>query len=136
MGVKGRLNDMGLSDILHILHAEQRTVGLHLGSEKGFGQVYIKHGEVVHAAYRDKSGIEAFKELMSWHEGDFDVEPGEPAPEESISPEFEAFNWLINESIRGADSSPVKGAEYKGDLESAKLFTRLVEMGILERVKV
>ena len=135
MGVKGRLKDMGLSDVLHILNAERRSVGLHLGSDKGFGQIYLKHGDVVHAAYRDLAGVDAFKELLGWTDGDFDVEPGEPAPEETISPVYEDLNWLIRESVRSLESSPLKGADYTGDMESAKLFTRLLEMGILERVK-
>ncbi|MBI2399669.1 MAG: DUF4388 domain-containing protein [Deltaproteobacteria bacterium] len=38
MGVKGRLKDMSLVDIIQIFNAERKTVAVHLGSELGYGR--------------------------------------------------------------------------------------------------
>ena len=63
VGVKGRLKDMSLVDVVQIFNAERRTVAVHLGSEMGYGRVYLKEGEIVHAAYREFTGVEALYQL-------------------------------------------------------------------------
>lgn len=132
MGVKGRLKDMPLTDILQILHAEKRTVGLHLGSEKGFGHVYLEDGEVVHSAYLEKGGLEAFRELVSWRSGDFDVEQAETSETRTIEL---TFDDLMREALKKSSESGTKlGAEYSGDTESVKLIHTLIDTGILEKV--
>lgn len=132
--LKGRLKDLPLSDILQILHAEKRTAGIHLGSEKGFGRVYLKSGEVVHATYRDLTGVDAFRELITWQAGDFDVEPDEVAPAQTISPVYEGLNWLLKEGSKTPEAASAKGVESVGDLDSTGLISKLIETGILEKV--
>lgn len=134
MGVKGRLKDMGLVDIIQIFNAERKTVAVHLGSEMGYGRVFIKDGSIVHAAYREFTGPDAFFQLLSWSDGEFEVEPDAPAPERTIN---ESPESLILEGLRRLDESRVKGGEpggNVGDLESIRLMNRLIELGILEKI--
>ena len=59
MGVKGRLKDMSLVDVVQIFNAENKTAAIHLGSENGYARVYICEGRIVHAIYRELTGTEA-----------------------------------------------------------------------------
>lgn len=134
MGVKGRLKDMGLIDIIQIFNAERKTVAVHLGSEMGYGRVYIKDGSIIHAAYRDFTGPEAFYQLLSWKDGEFEVEPEAQAPEVTISDPPEA---LMLEGLRRLDEASrgkSEGGRYVGDIESIRLINRLLELGILEKI--
>lgn len=135
MGVKGRLRDMSLVDIIQIFNAERKNVAIHLGSEMGYGRVYLKHGEVVHAIYRDFTGEDAFYQLLAWNDGEFEVEPDAAAPDETI---HEKTEGLILEGMRRLDEMRGKSTErgeYVGDMESIKLINRLLELGILEKTQ-
>jgi hypothetical protein len=134
VGVKGRLKDMGLVDIIQIFNAERKTAAIHLGSEMGYGRVYIQNGEIVHSVYRDFSGANAFYQLLAWKDGEFEVEPDAAPPERSIEERSEA---LILEGMRRLDEMRGKGADkgaYVGDMESIRLINRLLELGILEKI--
>ncbi len=134
MGVKGRLKDMGLVDIIQIFNAERKTVAIHLGSEMGYGKVFIKKGSLVHASYREFTGPEAFYMLLAWKDGEFEVEPDAAPPEVTINEPPEA---LILEGLRRLDEAARgKGGDtgaYVGDLESIRLINRLLDLGILEK---
>lgn len=134
MGVKGRLKDMSLVDIIQIFNAERKTVAVHLGSELGYGRVYIKDGAIVHAAYREFTGPDAFFQLLAWHDGEFEVEPDAAAPERTIN---ESPEGLILEGLRRLDEARGKGRGEAGgnvgDLESIRLMNRLIELGIIEK---
>ena len=133
MGVKGRLKDMSLVDIIQIFNAERKTVAVHLGSDLGYGRVYIKDGAIVHAAYREFTGPDAFFQLLAWHDGEFEVEPDAPAPERTIN---ESPEGLILEGLRRLDEARGKGRDSDGnvgDLESIRLMNRLIELGIIEK---
>lgn len=134
MGVKGRLKDMGLVDIIQIFNAERKTVAIHLGSEMGYGRVYMKGGKIVHAAYREFTGPNALYQLLGWKDGEFEVEPEAPSPDTTINESAEA---LILEGLRRLDESRGKGMEpggNMGDMESIRLINRLLELGIIEKV--
>lgn len=134
VGVKGRLKDMGLVDIIQIFNAERKTVAIHVGSEHGYGRVYLKNGNIVHAAYRGLTGVEALYQLLAWQDGEFEVDPNAVAPEETINEQSEG---LLLEGLRRLDESQPRGSEsrgYVGDLESIRLVNRLIELGILEKI--
>ncbi|MBI5454075.1 MAG: DUF4388 domain-containing protein [Deltaproteobacteria bacterium] len=134
-GVKGRLKDMSLVDIIQIFNAERKTAAIHLGSEMGYGRVYMKNGAVVHAVYREFIGAEAFYQLLAWKDGEFEVEPDAASPEKTItgSPEGLILEGLrrLDESRRGKEE---QGGGHVGDMESIRLINRLLELGILEKV--
>lgn len=135
MGVKGRLKDMGLVDIIQIFNAERRTVAVHLGSELGYGRVYVKGGKIIHAAYREFTGQDALYQLLAWKDGEFEVEPDALPPESTINEPAES---IILEGLRRLDEARGKTKEdragYSGDMESIRLVNRLFELGILEKI--
>jgi hypothetical protein len=129
MFIEGRIEDMNLVYIVQILHAEKRTVGIHLSSERGFGSVYARDGELVHASYRDLSGIEALWNLFGWEDGDFEVVENESNTKQTISKPFEE---LMLEGMRNIEGESNK--VHAIDIESLRLIKRLLELGILEKV--
>ncbi|MBI2412513.1 MAG: DUF4388 domain-containing protein [Deltaproteobacteria bacterium] len=133
-GVKGRLKDMSLVDIIQIFNAERKTAAIHLGSEMGYGRVYMKDGNIIHAVYREFVGSEAFYQLLAWRDGEFEVEPDAASPEKTITGSPEG---LILEGLRRMDESRGKEAQgggQVGDMDSIRLINRLLELGILEKV--
>ncbi|MBI5235696.1 MAG: DUF4388 domain-containing protein [Deltaproteobacteria bacterium] len=133
MGVKGRLKDMGLIDMVQIFGSERRTVAIHLGSEAGYGRVYIESGSIVHAMYREFKGTDALYRLLAWRDGEFEVEPEACAPERTITGPSEP---LILEGLRRMDEARGKGIAVGAqavDTESIRLINRLLELKILEK---
>ncbi|MBI5886933.1 MAG: DUF4388 domain-containing protein [Deltaproteobacteria bacterium] len=135
MGVKGRLRDMSLIDVIQIFNAERRTAAIHLGGELGYGTVYMDSGNIVHAAHRDLKGAEAFYQLLAWQDGEFEVEPDIEAPEQTITepPESVILEGLrrLDEGSRGKGSQT---AAYAGDMDSIRLINRLLDLKILEKI--
>jgi hypothetical protein len=135
VGVKGRLKDMSLVDVVQIFNAENKTAAIHLGSENGYARVYICEGKIVHAVYRELTGTEALFQLLGWTDGEFEVETDMMPPERTIDAPTEA---LLLEGMRRLDEASVKGADseaYVGDLESIRLINDLLEQGILEKAE-
>ena len=124
---------MSLVDVIQIFHAERKTVAIHLGSEMGYGRVYMRDGEVVHANYRNLTGVDALYKLLAWSDGEFEVEPGVQAPEHSL--DEEAFTSVISE--RGGTSA--RGVKKKGRVDypgaSVGLIKKLIDLNILERIQ-
>ncbi len=132
MSVKGRLADIRPRDILQIFVSEGKTAAVHLTSDRGFGHIYLADGAVVHAQYRDATGEEALKELLTWTEGEFEVEPDVQAPEHSI--DEDVFISVFRE--RGG---PASGKESRGKVDypgaSVGLIKKLLDLNILERIQ-
>ena len=134
MKIKGRIRDMSLVDIIQILREEKKTVGIHLCSEKGYGSIYMKDGELVHASCRDLSGVEALWNLFGWDDGDFEVIHDETIAQQTIS---EPTEGLMLEGIKHIEEE--SNQVYAVDLDSSRLISRLIkrllELGILEKTE-
>ncbi len=132
VGVKGRLADINLVDIIQIFLSEKRSAALHLGSDMGFGHVYIKDGSIVHASYRDMSGAEALRELMNWKDGEFEVESDVAPPEETMG---EKEGTIVLGGMNDMNDMAVVGAEIRGYGEdSESLIKMLLKLGVLEKI--
>lgn len=68
----GMIRGIGLNSILQLLNWEKKSCTLTVKSEAGMGLLYLKHGEVVHAAYRADEGIPAVYEILSWDRPDIE----------------------------------------------------------------
>lgn len=135
MGIKGRLRDMSLIDVIQIFNAERRTAAIHLGGELGYGTLFMEDGNIVHAVYRDVKGADAFYQLLAWKDGEFEVEPEAKPEERTIS---EGPESMILEGLRrldeGARGKGAQSVAYAGDMESIRLVNRLLELKILEKI--
>ncbi|GMR05127.1 MAG: hypothetical protein BMS9Abin23_1065 [Thermodesulfobacteriota bacterium] len=136
MGVKGRLADISLVDIIQIFLSEKRSAALHLGSDMGFGHVYIKDGVIVHASYRDSTGADALRQLMSWKDGEFEVESDASPPAETMGEE-EAT--IVIGGVGGMEDVPgltpgLTGETAGHEDDSQSLIKMLLKLGVLEKI--
>ena len=68
----GVVRGIGLNSILQLLNWEKKSCTLTVKSEAGMGLLYLKHGEVVHAAYRAEEGLPAAYEILTWDRPDIE----------------------------------------------------------------
>lgn len=81
----GNLAQLSLLDVLKVLSSGGQTGRLDLTGPAESGQVYLRDGNVVHAATGPHLGEEAVYALMGWLQGDFNFAAGASAPEESVT---------------------------------------------------
>ena len=68
----GMVRGIGLNSILQLLNWEKKSCTLTVKSEAGMGLLYLKDGEVVHAAYRADEGLAAAYEILIWDKPDIE----------------------------------------------------------------
>ncbi|WLT32353.1 response regulator [Geothrix sp. PMB-07] len=68
----GLIRGIGLNSILQLLNWEKKSCTLTVNSEAGMGLMYLKNGEVVHAAYRAEEGLPAAYEILTWDRPDIE----------------------------------------------------------------
>jgi len=68
----GMVRGIGLNSILQLLNWEKKSCTLTVKSEAGMGLLYLKAGEVVHAAYRADEGLPAAYEILCWDKPDIE----------------------------------------------------------------
>ncbi|MBI5049095.1 MAG: DUF4388 domain-containing protein [Deltaproteobacteria bacterium] len=134
-GIKGRLKDMSLIDIIQVLYMGRKTAAVNIGSEQGAGRIFVENGNVVHARFREVSGENALYNLLAWKDGDFEVEMDVKPEERTISGSAEALLLegmkRLDESKQGGfDKERLFGVEEK---ESIHLIKKLIELGILTK---
>ena len=75
-GISGRLENLGLPDIVQILHIGMKTAVVTLHSGKHTGKLWFEGGAARHAKTGDLEGEAAFYAMLRWNEGDFTIEHG------------------------------------------------------------
>jgi hypothetical protein len=83
--LRGNLEQLSLLDILKMLSSGNRTgrLDIHQGAKRG--EIYLLHGNLVHAVTGTQIGEAGVYTLMGWLEGDFSFTPDVEPPEESIN---------------------------------------------------
>lgn len=82
---RGNLAQLSLLDILKMLSSGNRTGRLDIQQGAKTGEIYLQHGNLVHAVTGVKIGEAGVYTLMGWLEGDFSFTPDVDPPEESIN---------------------------------------------------
>ena len=101
-GVNGKLEDMNFTDMIQILSAGAKNMEVHLSSHGEEGRVFLKNGNVIHAAAGSLQGEEAFYQLMKWREGSFTTQPCTVFPETTIQA---STTSLLMEGARLSDEA-------------------------------
>ena len=68
----GMVRGIGLNSILQLLNWEKKSCTLTVKSEAGMGLLYLKNGEVVHAAYHADEGLPAAYVILVWDKPDIE----------------------------------------------------------------
>ncbi len=84
MAVKGNLSEIGLTDLIQLNCQSGMSGRLTVTSRGRIAQVFFENGVVVHATLGDKSGQEAFYEVLGWDAGSFTLERNVPTPTQTI----------------------------------------------------
>lgn len=103
MGLRGTLKDLTLADLIQMQCQAGGTSVLRVQRGPETGLVYFAEGQVMHARVGDASGAEAVYALLTWDEGEFEVEAA-PAelPERNVTLPWTA---LIMEGMRRWDEA-------------------------------
>ena len=77
-GIKGRLEDMSITDIVQILSLGLKTarVEVYPETEEPQGFLFFSRGEITFAATNKLEGKEAFYQMLHWNEGKFKIRHG------------------------------------------------------------
>jgi DNA-binding response OmpR family regulator len=84
-GIKGSLSEVCFSDLVQILSSGQKSVKITLFEGESGGELYLDHGEIVHAVAGNSSGEAAFYRLMRFAKGEFEVVPCATFPRRTIA---------------------------------------------------
>lgn len=68
----GMIRGLNLSSILQLLSWEKKSCTLTVKCEAGMGLLYLKNGEVIHAACRAQESLPAAYEILSWDRPDIE----------------------------------------------------------------
>jgi response regulator RpfG family c-di-GMP phosphodiesterase len=99
-GVSGSLSEMGLPDIVQILHHGRKSGKLNVRSAGQSGEIHVQSGSVVHAFLGTLRGTDAFYAMLKFHDGEFALDPSFVPPVRVIEDSSEA---LLLEGMRRMD---------------------------------
>lgn len=100
MAFQGSLKELPLPDIIQLVSVSGKTGKFTLTRGREQGVIYLLNGQIVHAISGPVQGEEAVYGLAIWNDGDFQFNPGESAPEQTIT---KSNTNLLMESARRLD---------------------------------
>src|SRR6266540_5698779 len=118
MSFQGSLKELPLPDIIQLVSVSGKTGKFTLTRDNDRGYIFLKNGQMVHAAVGDMVGEEAIYALAIWNQGDFQFEPGTEADRQTIS---KSNTNLLMEAARRLDewrvlSKKIPSVEYVPEL--------------------
>lgn len=128
-GFKGVVKELSITDMLNILHMERSDALIRISSTAGTGRIYIEGGEIVHAVFGEKEGMEALKALFSLEGGTFSVDKGVKPPKKTIDM---PFNSLMLEIFAQIDEESAGILKEEGENEEEFQITGSIFSGIIE----
>jgi hypothetical protein len=101
-GVSGSLEEMGLPDIVQVLHQGRKTAGLRVTGDGNTGTVFFEDGAIVDCAFKDLRGDDAFYGLVTVTKGTFTIDPKATSDKHTIQVSAE---MLLLEGMRRLDEA-------------------------------
>jgi uncharacterized protein (TIGR02266 family) len=103
--MRGRLEVMGLPNIIQVLEAERRTGTLRLVADGRRGEILFIEGRIAYAMEGPRLGESAVYRLLAWEKGDFELEltSGTGPAEAQVSRPNQS---LLMEGVRRQDEIP------------------------------
>src|SRR6266487_5749432 len=114
----GRENEAGfrgvqsksLVDIIQLECLSQSSSVLRITNGPLTGRIWIQDGDLIDAETQELSGETAFRKILSWKTGNFEILPAEPERNRTI---FNSYQGLLLESAQALDEA--KGQPPGGD---------------------
>lgn len=101
-GIKGRLTEISLIDWMQTLEEGRKTCALILRSGSEDCTLYFRDGQVRHAAYGDLKGDAAVFKVLTWVDGDWEVDFQKNSPEQTTTMSTQG---LMLEGLRMMDEA-------------------------------
>lgn len=101
-GMAGKLSEMPPDEILQTLNITQKTGVLEFNLADGPAKVFFNNGEIVHAEYGKRSGIEAVSAVVQNQTGKFNFTPKLP-PEFAEKKPLGNFMGILMNSLKDLD---------------------------------
>jgi hypothetical protein len=77
MSLKGSLTSINLADIIQLVSNSKQTGRFVLTRSNGqVGYIYLRAGDIIHAEIEEFKGEDAIFTLISWSDGDFEIQEG------------------------------------------------------------
>lgn len=84
-GIRGRLEEMSLPDVVQFLSLGAKTAHVAVGDDEGpKGELWVEGGSLVHAAAGDARGEAALFEMLRWDSGQFRIHHGVTTADRSL----------------------------------------------------
>ncbi|MCI0534154.1 MAG: response regulator [Verrucomicrobiales bacterium] len=116
-GFRG-VQNKSLVDIVQLECLSQSSSVLRITQGIAEGRIWIQKGEVIDAVANELSGENAFKKILSWKTGNFEILPDEPARTRSI---FTSYQGLLLETAQALDESEGNTAGQTDGLSNAQI---------------
>jgi uncharacterized protein (TIGR02266 family) len=119
--MRGRLEVMGLPNIIQVLETERRTGTLRLLHDGRRGEILFLEGRVAYAMEGARQGEAAIYRMLAWDKGDFELEQTSgagPAAAQIARPN----QALLMEGMRRLDELPSLRQAFGSSAEPVKMF--------------
>ncbi len=100
MAVRGHLQDIPLTTLISVNCNEQKQSKLRVWIQDREASIFFEQGQIVHIESNERQGEEALYELLTWEEGQFELEIDVPAPAHTVST---PWSNLVLEGMRLID---------------------------------
>jgi len=108
-GFRG-MQSKSLVDLIQLECLSQSSAVLHISQGAVSGRIWVQNGQIIDAATASFTGEEAFKEILSWKSGNFEIKPAEPDHARMIT---QSYQGLLLDSAQALD-------EWRGQQTSAE----------------
>jgi hypothetical protein len=110
-GFTGVIKEVTIQDLIQLACINRKTQAFKIKTRDGFGEIFVRDGEIIHATFGGQEGQDALFSLLSFSKGQFkEMKYSEP-PEQTITAPWE---FLLMEAARIHDESTGN----PGDMES------------------
>jgi CheY-like chemotaxis protein len=99
VGFRG-MQSKGLVDLIQLECLSQSSAVLHISQGGVSGRIWVQDGEIIDAAAASFTGEAAFKEILSWKSGNFEIKPAEPGRARTIT---NSYQGLLLDSAQALD---------------------------------
>jgi hypothetical protein len=101
-GFAGIFSGLNLPNLIQMLAMNSFTGGIRLQRGVETSEIFLRDGEIVHATWGTLTGVEAFGRILSWEQGEIQLDPDETPPKETIDIPWES---LLIQSIARIEES-------------------------------
>lgn len=110
-GFIGLFAGLELPNLIQMMAMNGFTGKVELRCGSRAGEIYLKHGEIVHAHLEDTAGVKAFEELLRWVEGEVLLEAERQPPVETIDVPWHALLIQAMARIEDREAASEKSQE-------------------------